>query len=129
MGNCYDVMGEHSKSIEFYEKALAISEAQTDKNSSGTYLANLGLQYAKLGLFEKSEELFRNSLQIAYETDYVYGKSKRHRNLADVLIDTGNYTEAIENAKSSIQLNATLNSNEIISEAHWTFRLGFSMQQ
>jgi tetratricopeptide (TPR) repeat protein len=45
LGNVYQLIGESSKAVQFYEKSLAISREIGDKNVEGSALSNLGNFY------------------------------------------------------------------------------------
>ena len=60
-------LGQVEKAIQYYEKALAISQEIGDRRGEGTRLGNLGLAYCSLGQVEKAIKYYEQALNISKE--------------------------------------------------------------
>lgn len=78
LGNDYSDLGEAHKSIEFYDKALAIAREVGDKKNEGIWLGNIAEQRIVLGEYElaiKSAELYINICEeIKKPASYAFGR-------------------------------------------------------
>ncbi|HEX7627788.1 MAG TPA: tetratricopeptide repeat protein [Candidatus Methanoperedens sp.] len=67
LGILYDQIGSYKKAIDYYEKALSISQEIGDRRGEGNHLGNLGLAYSHLGQVEKAIEYYEKALLISRE--------------------------------------------------------------
>jgi CHAT domain-containing protein/Tfp pilus assembly protein PilF len=65
LANCYDLLGEHSRSISHNRKALAIAEAIADTYNQQKLLTQIALQYTQLGQFDQALAYNQRSLLLA----------------------------------------------------------------
>ncbi len=70
-------MGEYGKALEWFERALKISEKVLGKEhpSTATTYNNIALVYSDLGEYEKALEWFERALKIS---EKVFGKQHPH---------------------------------------------------
>lgn len=67
LANCYDLLGDHSRSIAYDQQALAFAEALTDTYNQQKILTQLGLQYTWLGRPRQALAYNRRSLALSLE--------------------------------------------------------------
>lgn len=65
LANCYDLLGEHSRSISYDRQALAGAEAIADTYNQQKLLTQIALQYTQLGQFDFALAYNQRSLFLA----------------------------------------------------------------
>lgn len=68
LANCYDLLGDHSKSIAYDQRALSLAEALRDTYNQQKILTQIGLQYTRLGQPRKALAYNRRSLALSLES-------------------------------------------------------------
>jgi len=64
VGFVYLEMGWFNKAIEYFQKALKMSEQQKDTSEIATNLSNLGISYKMLGHFDRAIDCFLRTLEL-----------------------------------------------------------------
>lgn len=67
IANCYDLLGDHSRSIAYDQQALALAEALEDTYNQQKILTQIGLQYTRLGRPRQALAYNRRSLALSLE--------------------------------------------------------------
>ncbi len=96
LGLAYSQLSQVQKAIQYYEKALIISQGIGDIRREGTGLGNLGLAYSQLGQVQKAIELYQKSLTIAQEIGDIRGEGNHLGNLGLAYSQLGQIEKAIE---------------------------------
>ncbi|WP_320674902.1 tetratricopeptide repeat protein [Prochlorococcus sp. MIT 1341] len=100
LGFCYQLLNNHQKAIENYDKAIDISP------DIALYYNNRGCSFGALEEFKKAQDDFRKSINMAPERTISY------LNLADTLIDSRDNQNAIISYTNFINNNTTLKETD-----------------
>jgi CHAT domain-containing protein/Tfp pilus assembly protein PilF len=96
IGKVYQSQGQYSKSLEFYQQALAIFREIDDKAGQRTALNNIGLVYSVQGQFSKALELFNQALATVNSMDDKAGARIILYNIATLHRNQRQYPQAIK---------------------------------
>src|SRR5690606_19242894 len=99
----YGSLGEHEKSIEFLKKALRYT-ASYNKDYAAL-LNNIGSSYYKLEDYQKAEEYFLETKNVALENDDKGRYAKALGDLALILLHKKQYQSAIDLLKEDIEIS------------------------
>lgn len=99
----YGSLGEHEKSIEFLKKALTYT-ASYNKDYAAL-LNNIGSSYYKLEDYQKAEEYFLETKNVALENDDKGRYAKALGDLALILLHKKQYQSAIDLLKEDIEIS------------------------
>ncbi|MEQ8924619.1 MAG: tetratricopeptide repeat protein [Fulvivirga sp.] len=103
-GFCYRELGIYDKALLQYIQALKLAQTLGDSTEIAGQYANLGLIYGKLGDIDQATEYHTKAYNIDLAQKDTAGLGFDLRNIADLKITLGDYTEAIESIKESIAL-------------------------
>ena len=67
IGNVYSNQGDISKALEYYLKALKVSQETGDRNNTSIWLADIGIVYFEQGSYLKALEYYFKALKIEKE--------------------------------------------------------------
>jgi CHAT domain-containing protein len=104
IGFAYQVLENYEKSIEYYEKALAITWAQKDATDIRSELRSIGFIYTKLEKWDKAAEYADRALKISREGNV---KEDIAFDLTDVgfaLLEAGKPKEALKYQNEALAL-------------------------
>jgi len=104
LGLIYATMGEISRAVECFEKALAIAREIGDRNGAGAALGNLGGAYLELGEFGKAIELLTQQLEIARETGDRRGQGNALGNLGRAYYAFGEVPKAVDAYQAQLSI-------------------------
>ncbi len=110
LGNRYSALGQTARAIEYYEQALAIQREIGDRRGEGSNLGNLGIRYSALGQAKRATKYYEQAQAIFREVGDRHGEGNLLGNLAQVLIDEGRYTEAIQFAHNGVKIGEEISS-------------------
>jgi tetratricopeptide (TPR) repeat protein len=96
LGILYNQIGSYKKSVEYFEKALDITQAIGDRRGEGTALGNLGIAYYALGQVERAIEYYEQALAISKEIGDRRGEGTWLGNLGIAYFNLGQVERAIE---------------------------------
>ena len=106
IGWCYGELGDTARAVEYSQESLRLAEESGEVIAHGDTMSLLGWYYGKLGQVEQSVDFSRRAV------DMLRGKSNPNSvatalaNLAGVLLDAGQYDEAIARAMESLETDA-----------------------
>jgi hypothetical protein len=100
------IMGEYEKACGFHEEMLALCRESGDRRGTAHALANLGIDACGLQQFEKGLKLWGESYAIYAEMGDRWGMSDEQGDMAEAYNFLGQYTEAAEHARRSLDLHA-----------------------
>ena len=103
-------MGECRKALEFHEKALTIAREIGDKRNEGTWLGNLGSDYANLDEISKAIEFYEKQLVIAREVGDLRGEGNALGNLGITVHNLGKTDKGISQMKQALTIFQTIES-------------------
>ncbi len=118
LGNRYSDIGQTARAIEYYKQSLTIDREVGDSYGEANDLANLGLCYGNLGQTTLAVEYFERALAMSCIDQDLYVKGVGLVNIAEVMNDQGNYSEAVKIALESIEIGEKCNSPHMGSSAN-----------
>lgn len=104
IGVVYYYMGNYDKSIEYYNKALAISEGLNRRRDIANNLGNIALVYHAKSDFEKSLEYNFRALKIYLSISDSMGIAGCYGNIGNSYQDLSNFTKAIFYHKKALKV-------------------------
>lgn len=117
IGALYSDQGNVTKALDFYFKALKISEALNDKKGMAAKLTNIGNLYANQKEYSRSLEFYQRALPL-YE---VLGDRKKtgytFLNIGSVYFDLKSFPNAIENSLKALKIFEETGDNPGLSKA------------
>lgn len=122
LGILYYQIGSYKKAIEYYEKALAISQEIGDRRGEGNYLGNLGIAYSAFGDARKSFEYYENALKIAQEIGDKRNEGAWLGHLGKDYHDLGEPRKAIEYYENALKIAQEIGDKT--NEGIWLGNLG-----
>jgi signal transduction histidine kinase len=105
IGLVYSAQSNFSKSLEYYFKALKISEASNDKTLNSKLYANIGTDYARLGQNKKAIENYLKALRINQEIDNKIGQSLNFQNIGNLYFLQNQEEKALDYIQKSMTIN------------------------
>ena len=117
MGNCYYGLGKPQKALEFYTKALdmrkELSGGSERHYDMPMYKNQLGTVHEEVGEYDKAVECYKDALRLleelkitGYEDEALF-----RRNLANVYVRQGKFTEAAKSAEKAYGIRNELLGN------------------
>ena len=116
IGLVYDRMGQRDKALEYYNKALPISEEVGDRGGLATTLNNIGLVYNKMGQRDKALEYYNKALPIMEEVGDRYGQSITLYNMAMIYRAQGRFVEAVTLLREVVRLDRLVQHPDLESD-------------
>ncbi len=107
-GRAYYYLGDYSKSLTNYFKALHIQDKMTESVLKANILNNIGLVYSNQLEGTKALEYHQKSLKIRKRINDSTGISASYNNIAIVNEFQKNYPEAIKNYSESIKIDKAI---------------------
>lgn len=118
LGEFYRTMGVYSEALEQFNKAL--DQMQSPEKDTLYVLVNncIGKVHFSLGKFERAQQFFRESDEIARLLGYTKGLAVAKGLLGACFEKEGNYSEALDYQKESLSLFQELADNVGVSVAN-----------
>ncbi|MCL4254809.1 MAG: tetratricopeptide repeat protein, partial [Anaerolineae bacterium] len=117
--------GNLEKAISYYQKTLAMAQAQNNKKSEGVWLCNLGNAYADLKQTEIALDYYQKALAISNELEDKQAQSRDLGNLASLYQELGQFTIALEYFQQAIilakEMADKLTENNILTNLGSTY--------
>lgn len=108
---CYTYLGslalnrkQYGESLEYFHKALKLSETLNDKFLLACSINNLGAAYASMGKYEQSQGYFISSGQISKDNNLKVLLIHNYTNLAILNSENGRYDEALEYCDKAMRI-------------------------
>ncbi len=114
IGIYYSDKGNHSKSISYFENALAMSKSRKDVDLTLRAQNNLASQFSYIGNYAKSLIYYLEGIDIANENEKKFMQSVINENVANLYASQKDYTQALEFYKKVKKINEDI-GNEICS--------------
>lgn len=106
-------MGDYEKALEYYQQALALSQAVSDRSGEASTLINVGAVYFALGKKEKASEYYQQALPIVKAVGDRSGEAITLGWLGIVHHDQGELDEAIKYLERSEELLVQVRSPDL----------------
>jgi len=117
MANVYGAKGENEKSLKYHRKALAIFE-KTDKGAYCEGLNTMGSFFAETKNYDSAAFYFHKSLVFAQEINDNFTVAVSNLNLADLMLLTQKYKEALYFAEKSLNISKANGISAIMKETY-----------
>jgi len=96
IGNTYFMMGVQEKSLEYYNRSLAISEKLAFKFGEVNTYTNIGKLFRKTGDQEVARDYLQRALKLAQEINHKDGIYKSSEELASMMEELGDSKQALK---------------------------------
>lgn len=104
MGIVYDQVGQNTKSLECYFRALRLYESfSEDPFEVAMVLGNIGIVYKKQNAYKKVLEYYQKALAIYNEVGSVFGQTVTKGNIGSVLLLVQNYEASIRYSNEALE--------------------------
>ena len=105
LGQLFHVIAEWPAAIRCYERALASSKEDYDKQGEGATLGSMGLAYADLGEYRKAIDLYEKALEIHRRIGDVGGEGSGLGNIGLAYFNLGEYRKAIDLYEKALEIH------------------------
>ncbi|PYR69647.1 MAG: hypothetical protein DMF88_05225 [Acidobacteria bacterium] len=102
IGWCHGELGDTGRAVELLQASLHLAEGTGDVVAQGNTLSLLGWYCGKLGQVEQSVDFSRRAVEMLRDKSNATSFATAVANLAGVLLDAGQYDEAIALATESL---------------------------
>ena len=102
IGWCHGELGDTGRAVELLQASLHLAEGTGDVVAQGNTLSLLGWYCGKLGQVEQSVDFSRRAVEMLRDKSNATSFATAVANLAGVLLDAGQYDEAIARATESL---------------------------
>jgi tetratricopeptide (TPR) repeat protein len=106
LGITYLPSGEYERAIEFFEKALSVSEKTAEANQRNDLLLQLGKLYCRTGRYKKAVRLFEKEKITGKAVSMIPGRNALLRYLGEAYMGTGSNKKAIIALQQAISYNS-----------------------
>ena len=115
VANAYRAGGRFQESLEYYLKVQELYGRlfETDNMFVASLQNNFSLLYQEMGDYEKARECLLKALEISRENDAAYEVGVTYANLAATCVQLGRQEEAVEYARSAVQLFQELGVQDV----------------
>ena len=104
IGQYYNYVEEHKKSLEYYLKAIEIYKSVNNKLGIAECYSSIGFSFQYLNSLDKSIEYYLKALDIYKELDYKLGIGDVYNGLGNINYEQENYKNAIDYFLKAIDL-------------------------
>ncbi|GAB1599212.1 tetratricopeptide repeat protein 28-like isoform X1 [Argonauta hians] len=118
LGYAYSLLGNYQKALEYYEQHLLVAKRMHDKLEIARAYCNLGLAYKALFNYNCALEYQRNALSLMYSLKYTKGTFKVLGTIGDILLKTGEITEAVKTYQQQLNLAKQSKNQHLIAAAY-----------
>jgi tetratricopeptide (TPR) repeat protein len=102
IGECYRLLGQHEKALEYFRDALALAEELGRKSDIATYLNNIAIVYGDRGQYTKALEYYEQALALAEELGKKDQIAILSNNIGMIYYDLAQYDMALEHLNKSL---------------------------
>ena len=94
LANSYSLSGQPRRAVPLFQRDIAISEKQDDKENLAISLGNVADDQLKVGALRDAEDNLRRSIALSRETNNEFGEAYAHNQLGVLLAYSGAYTDS-----------------------------------
>ena len=123
-GGYYSDKGKNRKAIDYYKKALALTEIESNKKLKVRLMNNLASEYGYLGDYSKALSRYLEGIDLATEIDDKSYLSIMNENIANLYTSQKDYEQALEFYDKVIALNKIIDDD--ISSAQTYSNIAFT---
>jgi tetratricopeptide (TPR) repeat protein len=110
--------GDYQDSVNYFEQALALFQANKNHEWEGKAIFNIGLIHQRKKEMAKAKACFIRAYKIAVDGNYQFDQSLAARHLGFIHFISGEYRPAEEYAKESLKLREELGYRLYLPPAH-----------
>jgi len=104
IGSTYNVKGDYTRALSYYQRSLVAVQETGDKQGISTQYNNIGIVYQKIGQHAKSLEYYQKDQAIQEELGDKAGIANAYNNLGNIYSDLSVDSKAIDYFQKSQQL-------------------------
>jgi CHAT domain-containing protein/tetratricopeptide (TPR) repeat protein len=108
----YRMNEDYAMSLEYYEKAMAVTRANKDMGLIRTGATSLGYAYAKLEKWDKAAEHYRQALEISRQQGVREEIAGDLQNVGWALLELGKFKEALEHQNEALTIYKSVGVDE-----------------
>jgi len=108
IANCYLVLGENEKALEYYNKALPLEKELGDRSAEAYVLVGIGRVYNKLGQNQRALDYGNQALLLQRTTGDAAGEALTLSNMADVYALLGENQKALASCNQAVELEKAI---------------------
>lgn len=105
IGVVYMDLGDYPRALDFFFKALKVTEAINNKSGASYWFSNIGNVYAEQGYPEKALDYYFRSLKVEEELNNKPGIATTLGNIGTVYDDLGEYEKALDYYSRALKLD------------------------
>jgi len=109
IGIIYSDLGDYTKALDYYERALKIKEEISDISGIAHTLNNIGNAYKEQGNYSEALEYYKNSLKIKEEISDKRGMVNTMTNIGIIYLVQKNFELAIQWCKEGFSISEEIN--------------------
>lgn len=122
IGVVYMDMGDYPRALDFFFKALKVTEAINNKSGASYWFSNIGNVYAEQGYPEKALEYYFRSLKVEEELKNKSGIATTLGNIGTVYDDMGDQEKALDYYSRALKLDEEVGEKD--GMAIWLGNIG-----
>jgi len=108
IAHSYLNLGDYSKAMDYYNKALAVARENNNRSDEGRWLANLGFAKNVMKDYLEAISLLEEALSIARETNDKRGEGSRLEGLAHAHYKLGDIEKSIQLHKEALAISKSV---------------------
>ena len=117
LGNLNNNQGNYDAALEYYGRALEISQELEQRIQTARISANMGVVYRRLGQYEEALDRYLSTLEIWEESNNKPALAVMYLNLGGLYYQLDDYDEALSFSERSLALNEELGRQQGIADA------------
>ncbi len=122
IGVVYMDLGDYPQALDFFFKALKVTEAMNDQNGSSYWFLNIGNVYAEQGYPEKALDYYFRSLKLKEVQNNKGGTAIAFGNIGTVYDDMGENEKALDYYERALKLDEEIGEKDGV--ATWLGNIG-----
>jgi serine phosphatase RsbU (regulator of sigma subunit) len=115
LGLAYSKEGDLEKTMDYYLRALKISEQIADKKGIARHLGNIGIVYKNQGDYPKALNYYFKALKMAEELEDKNSVVRHLGNIGNVYSSQGDYQKALDNLFKALDVAKALGNKKYIA--------------
>ncbi|CAM0117467.1 hypothetical protein RSOCI_03860 [Rhabdochlamydiaceae symbiont of Dictyostelium giganteum] len=104
LGNCYELLKNYEKAIEYHEKDLSRALELNEHKGQATAYTNLGNVYRSLGDYPRGKFYHEKSFRVTQNIKNSFPRNQDYCNLGASNFSSGNFSEALENYRHGLRI-------------------------
>ncbi|CAI9715780.1 repeat 28 [Octopus vulgaris] len=118
LGYAYSLLGNYQKALDYYEQHLDVAKRMHDKLEIARAYCNLGLAHKALFNYDSALDYQKKALALMHFLKYMKGTFKVLGTIGDILLKTGEITEAVKTYQQQLNLAKQTKNQHLIATAY-----------